>query len=700
MKILDAVFSALNVDQAVHSINKNSSPGIDGISMERSIETFQSNRNSLFESIKNGSYRPSAAQRVYIEVGDKKRPIDLLTGQDRIIQRLFAQVLANQYEPEFSNFSHGFRSGRGRHSAARQIIGFFEEGGEFALQLDISKYFQNVDHSLLMNMLERKVDEPAVRQFIQKCLVAGYYENGHFFNPESGIPQGSPLSPVLSNVYLNELDKELETKGISFIRFADDVAIITKTRNEAEEILHYLQEWLPNTLSLPLSTEKTKIVPAAKCRILGYQFALTEDQRWKSDPPLPAEHQTTQDNKKGTKESSVSAIKGKIISSNVNPALLDLKGTELNEQLNRWMPKAEADQIKKAVLSEFSVVEVAQAMGFTVVFHSSDTLSLVEHDSCIIWPATNRFKRYSVTDKNGRAIGGTPFDFYLHFSKATYMQALNVFKKLLTGRPEKGQFKHVEHPKPLDLTPMERDMLLKDEFFKRNVGKNRINKVFAYLIQTRKIDAEIIHEQVNRGCLQQITDDKGRTQCLFIGYDSNGLWSAACFRSTNSTNKFMGDLPGCDYNRGWFFDPQWDPRTSKVKPESHKPLLCFESYIEMLSYMTILKEKNFDYHQFSYLACGSITKNRCIDQICEEYGFNKVKVMFNNDFESERESGKNRGKQAAQQAAERLCKKGISAQALIPSQHNDWNDMLRSLKTSTPEQVKKQNSSNRDDIGR
>lgn len=695
MTLLDTAFSNANVDLALRSLNRNSTSGLDGLSMEQSIAVFQASRNHLFEAIRNGSYRPSAAKRIYIHNGSKQRPIDLLNGQDRILQRLFAQVLMNEFDPNFSNSSHGFRSGRGRQTAARQILTLFNEGGRFVLQLDISKYFQNIDRNILLRLLEKQIGEPNTIQFIQKSITAGYYENKTFFAPDTGIPQGAPLSPVLANVYLNELDQELESKNASFVRFADDIAIVTSTREEAASLLQHLKSWLPAALSLSLSEEKTKIVPAAQCRILGYQFSVDSRQNWICNPPLPAEqeikpnHETSQKNLSGHQ-------RGRVIAPNINPALFDLKEIDLNETPNTWMPKDKADQIKKAVMSEFTVAEVAQAMGFTVVSHSADTLSLLEHDSCIIWPATNRFKRYSVTDKTGRAIGGTPFDFYLHFSEATYMQALNIFKNRLTGSARKVLDTPFEQP---DLTPMERDMLLKEEFAKRNTGKNGMKKVFAYLVQTREIDPEIVSEQVNRGCLQQVTDDKGRTCCLFIGYDDNGLWNGACFRSTSSTTKFMGDLPGCDYTRGWFYDPQWDPRKSGPPPDHTKPLLCFESYIEMLSYMSILKEKGFDYRHFSYLACGSITKSRCIDQICEQYGFSQVKVMFNNDFEREREGGENKGKQAAELTADRLCKKGITAKALIPSQHNDWNDMLRALKEKNPKHELR-HSSNRYDIGR
>lgn len=484
MPLLDNVFSELNINQALRSMNKNGSPGIDGFTIQQSVDQFMVDKEAINASIANGTYIPSPAKRIYIQNGDKQRPIDLLTGRDRILQRMVSQILSIQFDETFSNSSHGFRPKRGRQTAARQILDLFEQGNRYVLQLDISKYFQNVNRDMLMNLVEKRTDDPALLQFIRRSISAGYYENDQLHCPEKGIPQGSPISPILSNIYLNELDQELDSRGIPFVRYADDAAIITSTYEQAEVVFRYLQKWLPEKLGLPLSVEKTKIVPAEECRILGYDFSQGNEKKWICNPPLPDPNKQAQERPQKI-ISARTVIEDKIIHLEVNSALKGIREIVLDESLNKWMPKPEANRIKKAACEQINIMEIAQAMGFTVVQHTAETVSLAEHDSCVIWPATNKFKRFSATDKNGRTIGGTPFDFYLHFSGASYMQALNVFKSLVSDTPMHQGHNIVQQPGiNRDLTPMERDMKLKDEIARKNVGDPNMNRVFAYLIQT------------------------------------------------------------------------------------------------------------------------------------------------------------------------------------------------------------------------
>lgn len=699
MPLLDSVFNELNVQRALRSQNKKGAPGIDGQTIQQSIDCFITDQEVIHQAIANGTYIPSPAKRIYIQNEEKQRPIDLLTGRDRILQRMVSQILSIQFDASFSNSSHGFRPERGRQTAARQIMDLFDQGNRYVLQLDISKYFQNVNRDMLMNLLAKRVNDPALLQFIGRSISAGYYENDQLYRPEKGIPQGSPISPILSNIYLNELDQELDSRSIPFVRYADDDAVITSTHEQAEVVFRYLQKWLPEKLGLPLSVEKTKIVPAEECRILGYDFLQDNEGKWLCNPPLPNPIKHALE---GPQKiiSARTVTEDKVIHLDVNSALWGIREVVLDESMNKWMPKPEANRIKKAACDQINIMELAQAMGFTVVQHTSETVSLAEHDSCVIWPATNKFKRFSATDKNGRTIGGTPFDFYLHFSGASYMQALNVFKSLVSETPkQQGHNITQQSVVSRDLTPMERDMKLKDEIARRNVGDPNMKRVFAYLIQTRKIDPAIVSEQASRGCLEQITDDKGRTHCLFIGYDENGLMSTACFRSTSSTHKFMGDISGCDYSKGWFFDPQWDPKRQQGNaPDPSKTLLCFESSIEMMSYMTILKDSGFDYRNFAYLSCGSVSKSKCIDQTCAKYGYKQVKVMFNNDREQEAINGENPGRDAAEKTAARLTKSGIKASVLVPSEFNDWNDKVKAMRSKSLQTEKKR--TNKYDIGR
>ena len=208
---------------------------------------------------------------------------------------------------------------------------------------------------------------------------------------------------------------------------------------------------------------------------------------------------------------------------------------------------------------------------------------------------------------------------------------------------------------------------------------NQMKNIFAYLIKTRNIDPEIVSEQVRLGHLYQITDEKRRPQCLFVGFDENGLWTSACVRAASASSKFKGDFPGCNYHRGCFFDPEWDHTQGKSDPS--KRLLCFESYIEMISYMTILKCGGYDYRQFAYLAYGSVTKTSCIRETCELYGYQTVSILFNNDLEQENKSGQNRGQEAVALVMSELQNKGITVFNRIPGGGaNDWNDHLKTYK--------------------
>lgn len=663
-----------NIEIAIHSINQNGTNGPDGKSVRQAIEDFLARKDEIISQVSNSEYRIHPAQRIYM--GEKRRPLDILIVQDRIVQRMVSQVLGAAYEPFFSNSSHGFRPGRGRHTAIEQALISMNAGYHYLLQLDISKYFQNINRSRLLSIVKRNIDEGPILSFIENSLSSGYIENNQVIRTEKGISQGSPLSPVLSNIYLNELDQELDSRNIPFIRFADDVLILTKTQEQAEVVKNYLNGWLSKNLDLTLSEEKTKVVTPGACHILGYKILWNEDKKsWECDPPLPVHKE------KGNAEKGISVLpKGNHVEIHPNKALLGLSHVDASSYKNRWIPKDEATRIKNAVNSQFTVAEIATELGFTVLTHTADTLTLLEHDSCIIWPMTNKFKRFSAVDNSGRAVGGGPLDFYMHFRNVAYFQALSIFKDRVSTDKVMEPVKQ-DYVKKEQLTPLQRDLQLHDEIQKRNIGANSsMRNVFAYLIKTRMIDPEIVSEQVKRGCIQQVTDEKGRAQCVFIGRDENGLYVTACFRAASSTVKFMGDFPGCNYDYGWIYDPEWDQSSLCIsdhdsRPDPTKQLLCFESYIEMLSYMTILKQQGFDYRKFSYLSCGSITKSQCIEKTCDRYGYQKVKVMFNNDREQEA-AGRNPGKEAAERTVQSLKAKGLNAAVILPSVENDWNDTL------------------------
>ncbi len=379
-----SIVSDQNIENAILSINRKASPGPDGKTMEQSLEFFRNNQAKLVADLSSSAYHTAPPKRIYY--GEKKRPLDILNIQDRIIQRMFSQVLGGVYDGSFSESSHGFRPDRGRHTAIKQALELINSGKQYLLQLDISKYFQNIDRNLLMDLLRQKVDEPNIlhikqalelinsgkqyllqldiskyfqnidrnllmdllRQkvdepnilhFISDCIGVGYTENGQQIRTEKGIPQGSSLSPLLSNIYLNELDQELDSRMIPFVRFADDALILTESREQAEVVKAYLDSWLPQTLGLTLSQEKTRIVTPDNCHILGYQIIKSKDG-YICDPPLPAEKKsrTRTDNKRTTASGAVQ----KQVDIKSDPQLQGLKDLDLASYKNKWIPKDKA----------------------------------------------------------------------------------------------------------------------------------------------------------------------------------------------------------------------------------------------------------------------------------------------------------------------------------------------------------------------
>lgn len=232
------------------------------------------------------------------------------------------------------------------------------------------------------------------------------------------------------------------------------------------------------------------------------------------------------------------------------------------------------------------------------------------------------------------------------------------------------------------MSPLERHRFLQKQLRENHYQNTDMKNVKAYLIKTRKIDPEIVDLFIERKMLVQTQDEKGRTQAAFLGKDENGYLSYVNFRSTSSVSKFKGDYSGCNYDRGCFFEPEFDvPLGWKDDPKkqpinANKRLLVFESNIEMMSYMSLLKLNGNNYKNFAYLSCGSIAKSNCVLETCKTYGYNKVVVMFNND----KEKKNNPGLTKANYVSKQLQKEGIDAHPLVPSKCNDWNDTLIAFK--------------------
>ena len=217
--------------------NKGTS-GIDNMTVDELLQYLKENGNQLRESIRNGKYNPKAVRRVEIPKADgSKRKLGIPTVVDRVIQQAVAQQLSIIYEPIFSENSYGFRPNRRCHDAILKTKEIMNNGYKWVVDLDLEKFFDTVNQDLLISIIRRTVKEDKVVSLIRRYLQAGVLVNGVFERTEKGTPRGGNISPILSNIMLNELDKELEKRGLKFVRYADDCVIFTKTKRAAERVM-------------------------------------------------------------------------------------------------------------------------------------------------------------------------------------------------------------------------------------------------------------------------------------------------------------------------------------------------------------------------------------------------------------------------------------------------------------------------------
>lgn len=283
MEMIDRILRGSNLDDALEHVRKNKgSAGIDGMPVDELESYFAEHGKELVESIRNGTYKPVAVKRVYIpKPNGKKRPLGIPTVVDRVLQQATAQQLAPVFEQIFSEYSYGFRPGRSPQQAVLKAVEYLNEGYEWIIDLDIEKFFDKVNQDKLISCIRKQVNESEVLGLIRKFLKAGVMENGVKQSTEEGTPQGGPLSPLLANIYLNEFDKELEKRGLRFVRYADDCIIFTRSEKAANRVMNSVTEWLRRKLFLKVSAEKTKVVRPGKSKFLGFSFWKSTKDGWR-----------------------------------------------------------------------------------------------------------------------------------------------------------------------------------------------------------------------------------------------------------------------------------------------------------------------------------------------------------------------------------------------------------------------------------
>ncbi|MBE1444745.1 group II intron reverse transcriptase/maturase [Paenibacillus sp. OAS669] len=272
--LLEQIVRKDNLNEAFKRVKANKgSHGIDGMGVDELLQYLKENGETLRQAILNGKYRPNPVRRVEIpKENGKKRNLGIPTVVDRVIQQAIAQVLTPIYEKQFSENSFGFRPKRSQHDAIRRSRSNIAEGYTYVVDMDLEKYFDTVNQSKLVEVLSRTIKDGRVISLIHKYLKAGVVVKHRFEDTEVGVPQGGNLSPLLSNIMLNELDKELESRGHRFVRYADDMLIFCRSKRSAERTLMNILPFIEKKLFLKVNREKTVVGEARKVKFLGFSF--------------------------------------------------------------------------------------------------------------------------------------------------------------------------------------------------------------------------------------------------------------------------------------------------------------------------------------------------------------------------------------------------------------------------------------------
>jgi len=273
--LLDLILRKDNLNKAYKQVKSNKGAGgIDGMQVDELLPYLRENQDTLIEEIRTGKYKPNPVRRVEIpkETKGEVRRLGVPTVVDRVIQQAITQELTPIYEERFSDNSFGFRPKRGAHEALKQCQKNVNDGYIYVVDMDLEKFFDTVSQSKLIEVLSRTIKDGRLISLIHKYLNAGVMAKGIFERTEVGMPQGGPLSPLLSNVMLNELDKELERRGHRFVRYADDCMIFCKSRKSAERTLENILPYIEGKLFLKVNRKKTEVAHISKVKYLGYSF--------------------------------------------------------------------------------------------------------------------------------------------------------------------------------------------------------------------------------------------------------------------------------------------------------------------------------------------------------------------------------------------------------------------------------------------
>lgn len=286
-ELLEKILEKKNMNEAYKKVCANKGAGgVDGMELEELDGFIRKNWNSIREQIRGRSYKPQPVRRVEIpKPNGSKRKLGIPTVMDRVIQQGIAQIISPMCEPLFSDHSYGFRPNRSCEMAIKDMLMFLNEGYEWIVDIDLEKFFDNVPQDKLMSLVHNIINDGDTESLIRKYLKAGVMVQGRYEKTEQGTPQGGNLTPLLSNIMLNELDKEMERRGLGFVRYADDCVIAVRSEASAKRVMYSITDWIERKLGLKVNADKTHITRPMNLKYLGFGFWKdSKTKEWKCRP--------------------------------------------------------------------------------------------------------------------------------------------------------------------------------------------------------------------------------------------------------------------------------------------------------------------------------------------------------------------------------------------------------------------------------
>ena len=421
MELLEKILDDNNLHNAYKQVNRNKgTSGVDGVTVEELGVYMYKHKEEIKDQIRNLKYKPSPVRRVEIpKENGKMRKLGIPTVVDRLIQQAIVQVLTPIFEPKFSETSYGFRPGRCCEQAIVKALEYFNDGYDWIVDIDLQAFFDNVNQDKLIGIIRRTIKDGRVVSLIRKYLVSGVMVNGVLQQTKVGTPQGSNLSPLLSNIMLNELDKELEKRGLRFVRYADDCLIMVRSEKAANHVMESVTRYTEKKLGLKVNVEKSKVARPNNIKYLGFGF-YNKKGTWRPKPHLKSLQKFERKLKDITSRSNAMSISEKIVKLNqvirgwINyfriadmKSSMDKIGEHLRHRLRMciwkyWKkPKTKYKALRKLGISEYNSYMVSNTrrgyywVASTVVMHKAISNERLKQKG-LVFPLDHYLKVHTV----------------------------------------------------------------------------------------------------------------------------------------------------------------------------------------------------------------------------------------------------------------------------------------------------------------